>query len=90
MDNIDKREKRAERKISSRYSGVGKSDAYRDGDSQSAFNAGYSGIDWSKKKAAKDICRGCQGVDFKVTVKPNHTQHECQKCKRVYCLFGGK
>jgi len=88
MDNIDKREKRAEYR-NSRQSAVGKGDD-NNRVSNKAFNAGYSGIDWSKKKAAKDICRGCQGVDFKVTVKANHTQHECQKCKRVYCLFGGK
>ena len=138
MDNIDKRESRAEYR-NSRQSSQGKGDD-NNKVSNKDFNAGYSGIDWSKKKSClytvgvkysddfsfisagsikeakrkyvdsykgvlmvdmgnvyaieskevKDRCRGCQGTEFKVTVKDSHTQHECKKCKRVYCLFGVK
>ena len=47
MDEIDKREKRAETNINIRYSGQGKGDADRT--SQKEFSEGYEGIDWSKK-----------------------------------------
>lgn len=54
MDEIDKREKRAERKLSSRYSGVGKSDCPRDGDSHEAYSNAPL---WCDCGRMKDKCR---------------------------------
>lgn len=64
MDNIDKREKRAERKLSSRYSGVGKSDMRRDDDSQEDYSSSPVWCDCfpSRFRDQCDKCR-CSGVD---------------------------
>lgn len=56
MDSIDKREKRAERKLSSRFSGVGKSDCLRDGDSHSAYSNAPL---WCMHGKMKDKCNKC-------------------------------
>ena len=95
MDNIDKRESRAEYR-NSRQSSQGKGD--HDRTTHGDYAGGELWCDHGKmrdkctlcKTAGKVRCRGCQGVEFKVTVKDSHTQHECKKCKRVYCLFGVK
>ena len=57
MDSIDKREQRAERKLSSRYSGVGKSDCLRDGDSHEVFS---SAPIWCIHGRFKDKCIRCK------------------------------
>ena len=57
MSEIDKREKRAERKISSRYSGVGKSDMRRDNEDTEAFDKAPI---WCKCGRFKDKCEVCK------------------------------
>ncbi len=66
MDKIDQREKRAERKLSSRYSGVGKSDMRRDGDSQEDYSNSLVWCDCfpSRFRDQCDKCRCFAGVDM--------------------------
>ena len=83
MDNIDKREKRAERKISSRYSGIGKSDAYRDGDSQAAFSNAPL---WCEHGKMKDKCGDCKAEIYgfeEVIVSDKPTKEKCEHCQGI-------
>ncbi len=59
MDKIDQREKRAERKLSSRYSGVGKSDCLRDGDSHESYSSSHVWCDCFPSRF-RDQCDKCR------------------------------